>query len=443
MRCSKLLTLSLILVCLSALPAVAGELRLEDLEAKVLSSHPMVKALDMSVQRAMGALDQAKAGLMPKVDAVLYGSKAKEPPQGRVYDLQDKVIGKSINGYEETYKASLALSQVLYSGGTLTSQVRAAEAALDAARAERTRGVEGLMYQLRMAYIGVLRARAKVQVARSVVELAEAHLKRVESFYRVGMVPRADVLRAQVSLSDARVNLIRAEGAFRRAYAALDRAAGFGVPRDIVLLDPTTEALELETALSDLGDIGVSYRGEIKSLEMSYRQAKALADAASGQDRPQVIFKGEAYKVGGNFFPSDKDDYLLSLTMQWRLWDGGENRAKASQSLRLAEGFIARVEDMKLEVRRQVVDAVESLREAGERVRASETMLEQAREDHRIALRRYDARVGTNLDVMDARVRLEQAMNGLVDARYDLLSSQAALRYALGEEGWRRATAAR
>ena len=41
---------------------------------------------------------------------------------------------------------------------------------------------------------------------------------------------------------------------------------------------------------------------------------------------------------------------------------------------------------------------------------------------------------GTNLDVLDARLALNQARTALVDAIYDAWSADADLRYAVGEE---------
>lgn len=430
-------SLCLLLLALVWFPSAAGAeapLSLGELESRALEVHPVLKALRASVRDKEAALEQARAGLAPKLDLVLYGSKAKEPPKARVYDPLGGPVGYAVTGYEETYRAALALTQVLYSGGTLTYQVRAAEAAMEAARAEEERGREGVLFQLRSALYGVLRAKGRVQVASRVVELSERYLERVKAFYSVGMVPRAELLRAQVALSNAKVNLIRANGAVERAYAMLDRACGFVVPRDRELV---VEAGDLAIPQGvDVQGIALRSRRELRSLDMYRRQALALAGAADGQGRPQLLFKGEAYRVGPDFFPSEEEDYLLSLTLQWRMLDFGEVRARADQARAQAEALLGRFGDMELQIRQEAVDAFERLKEARERLAAADVGLKQAEEDHRIAERRYDARVGTNLDVLDARVRLEQAMNDLVDARYDLLSAQAALRYALGEEGW-------
>ena len=58
--------------------------------------------------------------------------------------------------------------------------------------------------------------------------------------------------------------------------------------------------------------------------------------------------------------------------------------------------------------------------------------VESAREDYRMALMRYKANVGTNLDVLDARTALTNARTQLVDAIYDTDSARANLDYALG-----------
>ena len=55
-----------------------------------------------------------------------------------------------------------------------------------------------------------------------------------------------------------------------------------------------------------------------------------------------------------------------------------------------------------------------------------------AQEDYRMALMRYKANVGTNLDVLDARTALTNARTQLVDAMYDMESARAGLDYALG-----------
>lgn len=60
--------------------------------------------------------------------------------------------------------------------------------------------------------------------------------------------------------------------------------------------------------------------------------------------------------------------------------------------------------------------------------------MQTSKEDYRIALRRYDAQIGTNLDVLDARRSLISSRTEYVNAVYDIAKAQSDLIYALGED---------
>ncbi len=51
-----------------------------------------------------------------------------------------------------------------------------------------------------------------------------------------------------------------------------------------------------------------------------------------------------------------------------------------------------------------------------------------------MALTRYASQLGTNIDVLDARVALSNAKTQLVEAIYDTLTSRADLDYAIGKD---------
>jgi outer membrane protein TolC len=60
--------------------------------------------------------------------------------------------------------------------------------------------------------------------------------------------------------------------------------------------------------------------------------------------------------------------------------------------------------------------------------------VEDAKEDYRLALRRYGAQVGTNLDVLDSRTALTDSLTAYVSAVYDIADAQSGLIYAAGAD---------
>lgn len=89
---------------------------------------------------------------------------------------------------------------------------------------------------------------------------------------------------------------------------------------------------------------------------------------------------------------------------------------------------------------RQALDTIEldvrtaylNLLEAEKRIHTSQVAVGQAEEDYKIALVRYNAGVGTNLDVIDSQVALTQAKNNYIKALYDYNVNNAKLEWVSG-----------
>ena len=94
--------------------------------------------------------------------------------------------------------------------------------------------------------------------------------------------------------------------------------------------------------------------------------------------------------------------------------------------------LLAQIDDYKHQIALEVSSAQLNYEAARQRTDVARRQVESAREDYRMALMRYKANVGTNLDVLDARTALTNARTQLVDAVYDTDSARATLDYALG-----------
>jgi outer membrane protein TolC len=177
-------------------------------------------------------------------------------------------------------------------------------------------------------------------------------------------------------------------------------------------------------------------RPELVSFEKSRLSALALSRAAAGQGGPQVALVGEAYDLGDEFYPDKYDDWSITLSATWTFFDGGESKAKAAEAKAAADELLYRIEDLKRQIDLEISTAMLNLRSSGQRVSVAEDQVASAEEDYRMALRRYRAQVGTNIDVLDSRVALINARNQLVDSVYDVFQSRADLLYSLGLDSY-------
>ena len=83
-------------------------------------------------------------------------------------------------------------------------------------------------------------------------------------------------------------------------------------------------------------------------------------------------------------------------------------------------------------VRLEVQENYLSLKSAEQSITTSSSAVGLAEEDYKIKVIRYQAGVGTNLDVLDAQVALTTAKNNFLKAMYEYNNFRAKLDKAMG-----------
>ena len=176
------------------------------------------------------------------------------------------------------------------------------------------------------------------------------------------------------------------------------------------------------------------HRPELKQAEYAIDSAEAALVVARSGHMPKV-YANASNNWGGNGsdWPGDDDEnWSVGVTASMNVFDSGvtwskihaaqENLAKAKESQRQIK------DNVELEVRTDYLN----LREAEKRITTTQVAVASAEEDYHIAVVRYQAGVGTNIDVMDAQEALTQAKTNYYQALYNYNTSKAALNTSMG-----------
>jgi outer membrane protein TolC len=397
-------------------------------------SNPLVMAAAARVKQAEGRLIQARSDGLPQVYGSLGYQKLQERPETLAFSLVDgkTPIGIVPLGFEETNQAAVNLTQVLFSGGSLTARTEAARLLLAAARSERDRTLQAVDNGVRRAFYALQRSVSRLEVAREALYLAKEHLRQVESFFRAGVVAQNEVMRVQVAVSSAELNRIRAESAVEVAWKTLERFVGQSLQEhySVTAGDPELEAFSLAP---DPIAKAMELRPELKGLEAARRAALETLKAVKGQAYPQVGLQAQASLADEHFFPSEKDDWSVGIVARLRLFDSGKLHGQAVEARATATELLNRLEDLKRQVALEVATARVLLDGAVQSVKVASDAVVQSEEDYRMALKRYQAQVGTNIDVLDARLALTDARNALADAVAEARTAYGDLLFAMGE----------
>ncbi|HOI82546.1 MAG TPA: TolC family protein [Synergistales bacterium] len=434
--------LAIIFVMLSLLVIALGRRAWADTgllldEALVVSlameNNPQITIAEKRVEQARARARGASSGKAPVLSVSALYQETYSDPQYPLVTNDPFLEGYALGGFRKTWRTALSLSWLIYSSGAVENSIRAAELSVDAVRAESQRTAQLVAHASRNAFFELQRTRARASVAEEAYELAQEHRRRVEALYRNGIVAKNELLRVEVAVSEAELNLIRAESGIEVAFSALERSVGTTIRGRYRLPEPRSEPGSIEMPLDPV-TAALANRPEFRALESSVRSARSMAAAAVGEKGPSVYFQGDALSVGQTFYPDAMDDWKISIVAEWKLYDGGKSKARKDEALALADELLQRVEDMKHQVDLEVSVASLDLRSALQRLEVARSQVTLAEEDHRMAVARYSAQVGTSIDVLDARVALSGSRTQLVDAVYDALKAWSDMKLALGEE---------
>jgi len=424
----KILSSFLILISFADFAFASESAVLEELILKARQNNPLISAAEERVIQAEGAVQQSGAKMGPKLSAGL----AAIWPKDRFIPIEGLPIG-----FGNIYIAAVGFTQTIYAGGSLFASKEAAKLAREAANAEKERICQTVTNSVRVAYYNWKRACEKEKVSKEALVLAGDHLTRAEKLYKSGLIGKGDVLRGKVAVADAELNQIKADNAVEISISAIERAVGFSLDKsqiegDKAVLD--TDAY-IETPFKSDGYINAAYenRMEIKMYDLMSRRALKIARAAKGELLPNIIAAGAVMNSGNEFFPSGNEEIVLSLVARWTIFDSGEVAAKTKQAIAQGKELLYLIKDMKNTIKMEVTQADLYLKSARSRLEVAERQVTESEEDYRIAVRRYEEQVGTNLDVLDARLALTKSRTEKVDARYDLYIAEANLLYALGK----------
>ena len=337
-------------------------------------------------------------------------------------------------GLEDNYSAGVEVSQLLYSGGSVRSALKAAKLYREVAQARVRQAKNDLVRDIRTAFNDILLEDEQVKVQEASLAQLEDLLAQAESRHRQQTASEFDVLSARVRVANARPLLIHA-----RKQAELARARF----RTLVQLEAEAFdwagelAFEQSTrSLAEWQALGLEQRPELVEQRKFLGMWEADIRAERGGYLPQIrAFAGYdgTNPESGSARESWEWGWSAGVTAEWDVFDGALRRnrirekslelAKAGETLADSERQVA------LEIQSHYLD----LQQAAETVSASRDTVELAEKSLEIAKTRYENGLATNLDFTDANLSLSIARLTRLQALHDHMNALARLEQASGE----------
>lgn len=412
--------------CQSAFAAEPVKLSLADAMDMAFKTNPAVSIANYGVQSAKASYDAARES---------YGISIRGVHSSKRSGLNDNYLNTGSKNIHNEHTNTLKASMVLFSGGELEGRSKQGKAGYRYSLAGQQKAFNDLRAEVTNGYFQLLQAENAKKLTQESVDRMTDHLKNVQAQYDVGVVAKVDLLRSQVELSNAKQNHVKAVNARDIAEASLNRIVGLDMTTPLQL-DNIMVYNPYEESLVNCLLYAEDHRPELAQAKYNVDLQKGALQVARSGYMPKVELDASQNFLDGNktwHGSGEKNNWSVGATVSMNIFDSGVTLSKihgAEADLHAAE---EKYRDTKNAVELDVRSNYLSLREAEERIHSTETAVEQAEEDYRIAQLRYQAGVGTNTDVIDASVALTNAKNNYLQALYDYNTSKTNLQNAMGE----------
>jgi outer membrane protein len=328
------------------------------------------------------------------------------------------------------YYGGLTVSQTIYDAGRTRGEVNRSTAELEASRRNYLEVRNTIDLNVRSAYYSVLAGEELVRVRSEAVKNQTRHLEQVRAFFEVGMRPKIDVTRQEVSLANAQVDLRQAQEDLQVARAALATSMGIPIDQAPEPVNTLYQEQEPETQKQLMAE-AESQRPDVQALEQQVKAAQADVLIARSTLRPNLALSS-FFDFRNLQFPLVYN-WSLGLLAAQTLFSGGANRAQVIQARAEEQAARDNLDSVLLQVTQQVYSAYSDLQVAQDKIGLAIKAEGEARENLELAEGRYQAGYGNIIELTDAELLLTTSEAQAVTSRYDYQLAAARLDFAVGK----------
>jgi len=436
MRTKLLLSIALMIATATV---SAQDLTLDEAVATALANNPEVTASQARAEAAAARLEAGKSYRMPKIglsESFVYTNNPAEVfaltlNQGR-FDMQEFFMTDPNNPDPlSTFITRVDLELPIYTGGKISARVGQAASMATAEELTSAYTREKVAFETITAYTNLAKAREQVDLLEKARSTTAEHVRIAEQYAAQGFILEADVLRAQVYLSEMDEYLSQARNGAMLAQAALNfqMGANQATPRTLAPLPmtaPVVGGLDAWTAaaLEDRRDLEAARR----KLEAGQLEEKATRPGYF----PTVAVLGHYDLYDDTIFGSNGHSGSVMAVAKIDLWGGGsDTNARAAARYEKAS-FEADVHRFEEGVRLEVQQAWQDLATANIRHATAKSSLAAADEALRVRESRFTQGLDKMIDLLDAETTLREAELRELVARYDVALDTYRLRFVSG-----------
>jgi len=440
-------------------PGVPQRITIKQAIAVGYALAPALASARADVGVAAAEVRLERAGLLPSVSGTASISRSHEQQAGassgsgsltsRAGTLQPDALATSAASSISSGPISvtsnsvgLSIAQLIYDGGKVAASVRAAQRNETSFADIYRRDLQTVAFNVATAYYNYLEAQRTTAVDVEIVRENQVQEDLISAQIRAGTAARVDLATAQLPTAQARLAVVKAQGAELAAQAAFANAMGLNANTNVQPIDDTSIAPSTQITTIPIPTYaqaearGIALRPDYDASLQSLQSAQYSLRAARLGLFPTLSASAQAGTAstdtsGGSFRNSSSIGLALSIP----LYDQGLTAANTAQAQANVDKAAAGLQNTKLGIQLNVKQALTNLVSAKAALDQTSIELNTAELVLRATQAQYRAGVTTLPLLLNAQVQLTQALTDRVTSIYNLRLAEQQYLYASGEIG--------
>ncbi len=417
--------------------ASAQALTLEESIAIALKNSHILNIAKEGVKGAQAQKKEALTGFLPKFSTTFGYTRLNDEPNFYFPGFPPVIpAGRMVTGTIDNYNWGIEARQPLFAGGGILANYQAFKIAEDSAQVEETARSLDVVQDVKIAYFNILRAQRLTKTAIQQVEMLAAHCEVAENFYRVGLIPKNDMLQAEVELANGRQTLVKAKNGVESTKTKLNTI----LKRDVLTAVEVVDILDyqpLRQSFEECLETARQRRPELKISTLKVEQAGKMVRATQSEYFPAVSLVGNYGRFGDSASLSgtqykDRESWQVMAVANWNFWEWGKTKYRVDAGKARENQALDQSRELNDQIALEIQNAFLVLQEAESQIAVSKKVIEQAEENFRIAEARYKERVARSTEVLDAQTLLTKAKAEYANALADYNIAYARLQRAMG-----------
>ena len=328
-----------------------------------------------------------RAGSAPKVNQVMYGVASVSVP--------------------------------IYTGGRLKYGIESAKYLEEAIKLDAENNRDQVILNVVYACINLYKAYTAIDLVKENLAQSQQRLKDFTNLEKNGLLPRNDLMKAELQSSNIELILLDAESNY--TIASVNMNLMMGLAEQIELI-PDKNGFALPTTIKTLQQYeneALQNRKDIGALQFRKKAAGVEINTVKSNYYPSIAFTGGYIAANIPGFITITNAVNVGLGVKYDFSSLWKTNTKIQQAQLKVQQLQLNQEMLNDNIRQQINQAYQAYLVSVKKIDVYEKSVLQATENYRVTKNKYDNSIATTTELLDADVALLQTKLSVTNSKAD------------------------